>query len=761
MAINNLTSNLQLLRLPVLLQLILLVFSGTVVDKVLCQTQSSVNVITVAGSGQYVWQDGQGTYASFMGPYGVIVDRTSNTVLVSDYGSRVLRRIIFSPASVATVSSVAGSGTSAVVDGTGIGASFKQPASISSVLPGGRVFVADGAFGVVRIVTLSTGAVSSVGSGMLLPMGVAADDSSQTATVFIADTYNHCVKKMTEQGGVGGGWQVSTLAGGSGVLGWIDGQATAARFNYPQGLSYDSVAAVIYVSDTQNSRVRTVSPVTGRVGTLSGSGAMGYGDGQATTASFNTMNGVAVSLGGAYLYVADSENHRIRKVVTATGYVVTLAGTGVTGLGQFPNGHGTVARFYYPYGVAVDAVGDVYVADYGTQSVRKIVICPADRYLDPTSKVCVCRPGTVENLDYGSGNINSIIVGVATCLPCATGRYLAAGMQSCDYCPVGKEPTADKTSCDFCLLGRYRSNPSSAACIDCAIGTESSADRTSCSSCAAGFYRPSLTNMQCIACPLYATCSSSAIVSCSAGFKVNANLDGCERCPVGQQSSADGRSCTACPAGQVRPNLMLDTCVSCPGNGTCPSANTVSCNNGYFYAGGPVCAASQTVSLVTQTQTQYATVTPAVVTQTQYATATVTPAALSFTSTSAVTSTLTSSTTITNTAGPATVTVSFGAGATTVTQIITATQGPSGSAAQVQNANSVTVDFIGTLPISPLIFGLACVGGGAFIMLILASVCCWRPSRKHVQDDLYGPSLTLSTMKGSGPTTFRNDPTLV
>ena len=267
-----------------------------------------VVVTTLAGSGVTGFADGTGTAAQFNYPSGVAID-SSGTVYVADFFNNRIRKI--TPAGVVTT--LAGSGVAGFADGNGTAAQF------------------------------------------FYPTGVAVDSSG---TVYVADSYNHRIRKITPAG------VVTTLAG-SGVAGFADGTGTAAQFYNPQGVVVDS-SGTMYVADSGNHRIRKITSA-GVVTTLAGSGVAGFADGTGAAAQISGPAGVAVDSSGT-VYVADTGDHRIRKI-TSAGVVTTLAGSGAA---SFADGTGAAAQFNNPRGVAVDSSGTVYVGDYVNNRIRKI-----------------------------------------------------------------------------------------------------------------------------------------------------------------------------------------------------------------------------------------------------------------------------------------------------------------------------------------------------------------------------------------------------
>jgi uncharacterized protein (TIGR03437 family) len=330
------------------------------------------NISTLAG--RSIPNNTPGTSASLELPTSVAVDKAGN-VFVADGNLYTVFRL--DPAT-GTVTVVAGNGTRNFTGDNGPAVSAQLGFGLVVGLdPSGVLYIADN--NNQRVRKVSAGVIVTVaGNGLAgftgdngpatsaqlslnvdLP-GVAADSAGN---LYIADTGNHRIRKVS--GGV-----ISTIAG-NGTAGFAGdgGPAVSAELNFPTGLALDS-SGNLYIADTNNHRIRKIA--NGVITTVAGNGTAGFGsgpdNGQAANADLNFPQGVALDSAGN-LYIADTNNQRIRKV--ANGIITTVAGSGVNGFAG-DGGPATSARLASPVSVGVDGAGNIYIADTQNRRVRKV-----------------------------------------------------------------------------------------------------------------------------------------------------------------------------------------------------------------------------------------------------------------------------------------------------------------------------------------------------------------------------------------------------
>lgn len=336
-----------------------------------CNAQT---INTIAGNGT-AGSGGDGAAAAACQldhPIGVAVDGAGN-VFVADRGNSRIRKIT-SSGIISTVAGTSAAGYSGD-GGPATAASLSSPVSVV-VDAGGNLYIADLGNQRVRKVS-NTGIISTyAGTGTAGNNGVAGPATTlmlndprgvavnSAGDLLITDQGNNRVLMIDASG-------LMTVLAGTGTIGYSGdgGPATAAQFNGPYGLATDGLGNT-FVCDVDNERIRRISP-SGIITTIAGNGTSGYsGDfGPATAAQLSEPIGVAVDAAGN-LYVADGWNERIRQVNTS-GKITTIAGKGSKGFSG-DGGFAGAAEFADPYGIALDNSGNMYIADYTNNRIRYI-----------------------------------------------------------------------------------------------------------------------------------------------------------------------------------------------------------------------------------------------------------------------------------------------------------------------------------------------------------------------------------------------------
>lgn len=343
-------------------------------NRVFIVSSTTNRITTLAGTGAYGFSGdgGKGNAALVNTPTSVAVDPTGNVYFVDLYNARV--RVVSS----GTINTVAGNGSVFYSGDGGAAENAIMSAPEAVAYSSSGLYIADtnnqrvrqiGLDGTISTV-VGTGTVGFAGDGgaasnaeIAYPSALAVDASG---FLYIADSGNQRVRKVVNG-------TINTIAGnGSTGYSGDGGSATNAALNSPSGLAVDS-AGNVYISDYGNNVVRMVTP-GGIISTIAGNGSPGYsGDGgMATSAQLNGPLGLAVDASGN-LYIADSGNHVVR-MVNSSGIISTFAGAGV--IGNMGNGGLAVsAQLATPFGLAIDSNGNVYISDSGTDQIR--IVNPA------------------------------------------------------------------------------------------------------------------------------------------------------------------------------------------------------------------------------------------------------------------------------------------------------------------------------------------------------------------------------------------------
>jgi len=385
-------------------------------------------ISTIAGTGASgnTGDGGLATNATLSFPRGMALDGAGN-LYIADYGSSVVRKIT---ASSGLISTVAGDGTSGYTGDGGPATSAELKAPIWVALDGaGNLYISDLSSNVIRKVTASTGIITTVaGNGTPTYSG---DNGAATSAslyfpaglaldvagnLYIADEYNSAVRKVTASTGV-----ITTVAG-TGGFGYSGdgGAATSAQLARPIGVALDATGN-LYLADSSSGTVRKVTASTGVISAVAGTGTSGYsGDGgAATSAQLNHPAGIAVD-GAGDLFIADYTNNVIRKVAAGSGIITTAVGTGNHGYAG-DGGSATNAELWVPTDVILDSAGNLYISDTVNSVVREVNVIAASVNF-PTATNIGATDGTdgtvsVPVTNIGNADLNFTALSFASDFP--------------------------------------------------------------------------------------------------------------------------------------------------------------------------------------------------------------------------------------------------------------------------------------------------------------------------------------------------------
>ncbi len=368
-------------------------------------------ITTVAGGG--IGDGLPATAAGLNGPSEVAMDAAGD-LFIADSNNNVIREV---DQATGVITTIAGNGTGGYSGdgGQATAAELNDPCGI--VLDAtGDLFIADSGNNVVREVDLATGVITTVagnGTGgysgdggqataaeLNCPWGVVLD---ATGDLFIADSNNNAVREVDLATGV-----ITTVAGnGTGGYSGDGGPATAAELNCPSDVALDS-AGNLFIADYNNSVIREVTGVNGanpQITTVAGNyddgGGYGGDDGPATGAALSSPTGIALDTTGD-LFIVDNGNNVIREVTDVSGanpQITTVAGNYNDGAGYSGDGGpATAAELNNPNGIALDSVGDLFIADTGNNVIREMVL--------PTTTIIVDQADTTTSISVPTGPVS-------------------------------------------------------------------------------------------------------------------------------------------------------------------------------------------------------------------------------------------------------------------------------------------------------------------------------------------------------------------
>jgi hypothetical protein len=377
---------------------------------------------TAVGSGDWTSvNDGESALQGDLDlPAGVAVDGIGD-IFIADSAHNRIREVYASGPNkglIETICNTTGQPDYTGDGGAAINATVSNPQSIA-IDGAGNLYVADTGNNAIRKIDAFTGIITSaVNHEQTTTAGFSGDGGPATAALldtpygitvdaagdlFIADTKNQRIREVTYPGGT-----ITTIAGsgatsapGVGEYSGDGGSATLADLNLPFAVAFDG-AGNMYIPDSGNNRIRVVyrtGALAGTINTFAGNGNAAFaGDGQAAiNASFYAPSGLAFDVAGN-LYVADTQNNRVRKISVSNGEINTIAGNG-SGKYVGDGGNATVAGLYGPQGLFLDGLGNLYIADFFDHRIREIQSNLAIQTFTPAIRVDQTTPPQTQPIE--------------------------------------------------------------------------------------------------------------------------------------------------------------------------------------------------------------------------------------------------------------------------------------------------------------------------------------------------------------------------
>jgi sugar lactone lactonase YvrE len=346
-------------------------------------------------------------------PSAIVFDATGN-LYFAEIGNHVIRKVD----TVGNITTIAGTGTQGFSGDTGpaTSATLDSPQGLA-LDTAGNLYIADTHNQRIRKLNLTNGIITTIagsttgfsGDGasalsaqLNLPTALALDVSGN---LYIADTSNHRIRKLNLTTSI-----ITTIAG-TGTQGYSgdSGPAISAAIDSPTGIAVDA-SSNLYLADTHNHRVRKIAATTGIITTIAGTGALGFsGDTTvATSANLALPHGLTADSAGN-LYLADTANHRIRRIDAITGIITTIVGDGTQAFAG-DNGPPTAASLDSPTATTLSPAINLTLSDTGNQRIRQVVTQPASTTITTIAGLGVTAPGTLNLtapsvIAYGTGQV--------------------------------------------------------------------------------------------------------------------------------------------------------------------------------------------------------------------------------------------------------------------------------------------------------------------------------------------------------------------